>query len=351
MKRIYPVFVFAAAIAMLASIGLAQQAATPGPYKVLKTVKVGGAGGFDYVFADSAGRRLYVPRSGPTGRITVFDLDTLASVGEIANAAGHGVAVDPKVNHGFLTSKPIVMFDSKTLAMIKTIDVQGNPDGILFDPFNERIYDLSHSAPNVTVIDAKDGSIVGTIDLGGMPEQAATDGRGHIYIDVEDKEKIAVVDAQKLAVTGSYDLTGKGGTCAGLALDLKNRILFATCRNPKTMVILNADDGNIITTLPIGTGTDGAVFNPNTMEAFSSHTDGTLTVVKENSPTSFEVEQTVQTMPSAKTLSLDIKTNRILLIAAEYGPPPATPPPGAPPGRPPRGEMLADSFSILAVGK
>jgi DNA-binding beta-propeller fold protein YncE len=351
MNRFYHVFVFAAGIAMLASIGLAQQAATPGPYKVLKTAKVGGAGGFDYVFADSAGRRLYVPRSGPTGRITVFDLDTLASVGEIPNSTGHGVAVDPKVNHGFLTSKPIVMFDSKTLAMIKTIDVQGNPDGILFDPFNERIYDLSHSAPNVTVIDAKDGSIVGTIDLGGMPEQAATDGKGHIYIDVEDKEKIAVVDAQKLAVTGSYDLTGKGGTCAGLALDLKNRILFATCRNPKTMVILNADDGNIITTLPIGTGTDGAVFNPNTMEAFSSHTDGTLTVVKENSPTSFEVEQTVQTMPSAKTMSLDIKTNRILLIAAEYGPPPATPPPGAPPGRPPRGEMLADSFSILAVGK
>jgi DNA-binding beta-propeller fold protein YncE len=351
MKRVYPVFVFAAGIAMLASIGLAQQAATPGPYKVLKTAKVGGAGGFDYVFADSAGRRLYIPRSGPTGRITVFDLDTLASVGEIPNATGHGVGVDPKVNHGFLTSKPIAMFDSKTLAMIKTIDVQGNPDGILFDPFNERIYDLSHSAPNVTVIDAKDGSIVGTIDLGGMPEQAATDGKGHIYIDIEDKDKIAVVDAQKLAVTASYDLTGKGGTCAGLALDLKNRILFATCRNPKTMVILNADDGNIITTLPIGTGTDGAVFNPNTMEAFSSHTDGTLTIVKENSPTSFEVEQTVQTMPSAKTLSLDIKTNRILLIAAEFGPPPATPPPGTPPGRPARGEMLPDSFSILAVGK
>jgi DNA-binding beta-propeller fold protein YncE len=351
MRRSYCVLVFAAAIAMLASIGLAQQSPTAGPYKVVKTAKVGGAGGFDYVYADSAGRRLYVPRSGPTGRITVFDLDTLASVGEIPNATGHGVAVDPKVNHGFLTSKPIVMFDSKTLAMIKTIDVQGNPDGILFDPFNERIYDLSHSAPNVTVIDTKDGSVVGTIDLGGMPEQAVSDGRGHVYIDIEDKEKIAVVDAKSLAVTTTYDLSGKGGTCAGLALDLKNRILFATCRNPKTMVILNADDGNIITTLPIGTGTDGAVFNPNTMEAFSSHADGTLTVVKENSPTSFEVEQTVQTMPSAKTLSLDIKTNRILLIAAEFGPPPATPPPGTPPGRPARGEMLPDSFSILAVGK
>lgn len=351
MKRFFQVFAVVLGIAMLASIGLAQYGAPAGPYKLLRTVKVGGPGGFDYVYADSAGRRLYAPRSGPTGRIMVFDLDTLKPVGEIPNANGHGVAVDPKVNHGFLTSKPIVMFDSKTLAMIKTIDVQGNPDGILFDAFNERIYDWSHSAPNATVIDAKDGSVVGTIDLGGAPEQAVSDGKGHLYIDIEDKDKIAVVDAKKLAVTGVYDVAGKGGTCAGLAIDVKNRILFATCRNPKTMVILNADDGNIITTLPIGTGTDGAVFNPKTMEAFSSHADGTLTVVKENSPTSFVVEQTVQTMPSAKTLTLDAKTNRILLIAAEFGPPPATPPPGTPPGRPLRGEMLADSFSILAVGK
>jgi len=338
-------------IALFASIGLAQNTPNAGPYKVVKTAKIGGAGGFDYVFADSAGRRLYVPRSGPTGRISVFDLDTLVPVGEIPNATGHGVAVDPDVNHGFLTSKPIVMFDSKTLAPIKTIDVQGNPDGILFDPYNERVYDLSHVAPNVTVIDAKDGSIVGTIDLGGMPEQAVSDLKGHVYIDIEDKDKIAVVDAKTLSVTGSYDVAGKGGTCAGLAMDLKNRILFATCRNPKTMVVLNADDGNILTVLPIGTGTDGAVFNANTMEAFSSHSDGTLTVVKENSPTSFAVEQTIQTMPSAKTLSLDAKTNRILLIAAEFGKPPDTPPPGWPAGRPLRGEMIADSFSILAVGK
>ena len=254
MKRFFQVFAVVLGIAMLASIGLAQYGATAGPYKLLRTVKVGGAGGFDYVYADSAGRRLYAPRSGPTGRIMVFDLDTLKPVGEIPNANGHGVAVDPKVNHGFLTSKPIVMFDSKTLATIKTIDVQGNPDGILFDAFNERIYDLSHSAPNATVIDAKDGSVVGTIDLGGAPEQAVSDGKGHLYIDIEDKDKIAVVDAKKLAVTGVYDVAGKGGTCAGLAMDVKNRILFATCRNPKTMVILNADDGNISTTLPIGPG-------------------------------------------------------------------------------------------------
>jgi len=332
--------------AMLASIGLAQQAA--GPYKVIKTAKVGGDGGFDYVWADSAGRRLYVPRSGPTGRITVFDLDSLAPAGEIPNVNAHGAVVDPKTNHGFTTSKPIAMFDSKTLAVIKTIEVQGNPDGIFFDAFNQRVYDLSHAAPNVTVIDTKDGSIVGTIDLGGMPEQAVSDGKGHLYIDLEDKDKIAVVDAKTMTLTTTYDLAGKGGTCAALAFDVKNHILFAGCRNPQVMVILNSDDGNVIATLPIGMGTDGAMFNPNTMEAFSSQGDGTLTVIKENSPTSFVVEQNLQTMVSAKTMTLDSKSNHLYLIAAEFGPAPTNPPPGKGPAR---GPMVAGSFSVLEVGK
>jgi hypothetical protein len=251
MRRFCLAVAFVVGIATLASLGLAQQAPTAGPYKVLKTAKVGGDGGFDYVNADSVGRRLYVPRSGPTARITVFDLDTLAPAGEVPNVNGHGAVVDPKTNHGFITSNPIVMFDSKTLAVIKTITVQGNPDGILFDPYNERVYDLSHNAPNATVIDAKDGSIVGTIDLGGAPEQAVTDGNGHLYIDIEDKGNIAVVDAKTLAVTAHYDVSGKAGTCAGLAIDAKNRILFAACRDPHVMVILNADNGNIITTLPL----------------------------------------------------------------------------------------------------
>ncbi len=300
------------------------------------------------MYADEAGRRLYIPRMGNPGRIAVFNLDTLDPVGEIPNASAHGVAVSSKSNHGFASSKPIAMWDAKTLAPIKTIDVEGGPDGILYDAFNDRVYVFSHRAPNATVIDAADGSVIGTIDLGGAPEQAASDGHGRLYVDLEDKDKIAVVDAKTLKVTSAYDLAGKGGGCAGLAMDVKNRILFAACRNPQTMVILNAADGDILTTLPIGMGTDGAVFNPNTMEAFSSQGDGTLTVIKENSPTSFAVEQTVQTMPSAKTLTLDRKTNRILLIGAKFGPPPSPPPAG---GRQRRGPMEPDSFSIVAVGK
>jgi DNA-binding beta-propeller fold protein YncE len=341
-------FLFAVTIAILACIGSAQQAPSAGPYKVLKTARVGGEGGFDYVYADAVGRRLYIPRSGAGARITVFNLDTLDPVGEIPNASARGAAVDPKSNHGFSSSKPVVMWDTKTLATIKTIDVQGNPDGILFDPFNQRVYVFSHSAPNATVINAADGSVAGTIDLGGAPEQAVTDGKGHIYVDIEDKDNIAAVDAKTLAVTAHYDIAGKGGGPGGLAFDVKNHILFASCHKPQTMVILNSDDGKILATLPIGQGTDGAVFNPATMDAFSSNGDGTLTVIKENSPTSFVVEQNVPTMTRAKTLTLDSQTNRILLIAAETVPPPTPAPAG---GRGGRGQMVPGSFSILVVGK
>jgi len=337
----------ALAILMLASVGLAQHSASSEGYKVLKTAKVGGDGGFDYVNSDVAGRRLYVARTGANPRVGVYNLDTIEKVGEIPNVGAHGAAIDPKSGHGFLSSKLITMFDIKTLAPIKTIDVQSNPDGMMFDAFNQHVYILTHAVPNVVVIDAKDGSVLGTIDLGGNAEEAVSDGKGHVYIDVEDKGNIAVIDSKTMKVTAHYDLAGKGGTCAGLAIDRKNRILFAACRNPRGMVMLSADDGKIIDTLPIGAGTDGAQFNPNTMEAFSSNADGTLTVIKENSPTSFVVEQVLETMPNAKTMTLDSKTNHLVLIAAEFGPPPAN----AQPGRPARGPMVPDSFSILVVGK
>ena len=346
-------FVLAIATALLAGVSLAQLAPTAGPYKATKT-KVGGEGGTDYIYADADARRLYIARTGKdTPRVTVFNLDTLAPQPDIPGTNAHGVVVSSKSSHGFVSSKPIQMFDSKTLMPIKTIEVMGNPDGMLYDAFNDHVYILSHQAPHVTVINAADGAVLGTIDLGGMPEQAASDGKGHIYIDVEDKDNIAVVDAKTMMVTAHYDLTGSGGTCAGLAMDAKNNILFAACRMPANRVILSATDGKIITTLPINGGTDGALFNPNTMEAFSSHSDGTLVVIKENSPTSFAVEQVVQTMTGARTSTLDSKTNRVITMASETTPPPA-PAPGAPaPGGRGggRGQVVPGSFSIVVVGK
>jgi len=346
-------FAVGLSVALFVSTGIAQDTSPSGPYHVLKTANVGGVGGFDYVYADSVGRRLYIARNNPAPRMTVFNLDTLQSAGEfsVTGNAAHGAAVDPKSHHGFGSSKPVVMWDTTTMMPIKTIDVEGNPDGIAFEPLTERVYVFSHAAPYATVINAADGTVAGTIDLGGMPEQAVSDGKGHLYVDIEDKANVAVVDVKKLEVTAHYDLEGKGGTCAGLAFDAKNRILFAACRNPQNMVVLRADDGKIITSLPIGTGTDGAVFNPGTMEAFSSQGDGTLTVIKENSPTSFVVEQNLHTKVSGKTLTLDTKTNHIFIIAADYTPAPAPPPGAAPGGRGGRGQMIADSFSILEVGK
>jgi DNA-binding beta-propeller fold protein YncE len=346
-----------AALALLPLTGLVR-AQDSGPYKVLKIQIVGGDGGFDYVTADPDRRTLYVARSGPAGHIGVYNLDTLAAVGDLAGVSAHGAAVDTATGHGFATSKPITMFDAKTFAILKKIDVDGNPDGYLNDAYNHRFYVLSHSAPNITVLDDKDGSILGTVDIGGAPEQAASDGHGRIYVDIEDKSAIAVIDARTMKMVGRYDLSSRGAGCAGLALDAQHGILFAACREKNNMVILSAADGHLITDLPTGLGCDGMVFNAATMEAISSQGDGTLTVVKEDSPTSFRVEQTVATPARAKTVTLDPKTNQLYLITAEYGPVPAAPaqassaPPGTPDfmrrARPP---MIPNSFQILVVGQ
>jgi DNA-binding beta-propeller fold protein YncE len=298
-------------------------AATPssGPYKVINTAQFfEQQNGIDYVYADSDGRRLYVPQT-RAGQVLVFDLDTLKQVGAIPNTRGvHGVAVDPVSHHGFCSSNPVVMWDTQTLQTIKTIPVDGGPDGILFEPATERVYILSHRAPNVTAINAKDGTIAGTIDLGGAPEQAASDGKGHVYVDIEDGDNVAVVDANTMNVTAHYALGGLGSGPGGLGLDAKNQVLFAFCHDPATCVILSAVDGKVLTSLPTGTGTDGGGFNPDTMEAFSSQGDGTLTIIKENSPTSFQVEQNVATKTGAKTCTLDAKTDHIVLITTERAP-------------------------------
>ena len=336
----------AATVAIFGAVELVQQAQAEGPYKVVKTVKVGGPGNYDTGFADVAGRRLYIPRTRDSSRITVFNLDTLEHVGDIPSGNANGNVIDPKSGHGFASSKPVLMFDSKTLMPIKTIEVDGGPDAILFDPFNQHVYIFSHVAPNATVINSVDGSVLGTIDLGGMPEQAVTDGKGHVYVDIrEPMNYVAVIDAKTHTMSARYDLAGKGGRCSGLAIDVKNEILFAGCRDPQAMVMLSARDGKVLDALPIGAGVDSAVFNPETMETYSAQVDGTLTIIKEKSPTSFEVEQTVQTKPSAKQMVWDSKAKRMLLLAADYVEPPK---PGGPPARP---QWVPDSFSIVVVSK
>lgn len=327
-----------------------------GPYSVTKIVLTGGEGGWDYVTADADGRHLFVARSGAAGHIGVYNLDTLEQVGDIPNVSAHGAAVDTETGHGFATSNPVTMFDAKTFAVIKKIDTGGHPDGYLNDTYNHHFYVLSHTAPEVTVLDDKDGSILGTIDIGGAPEEAAADGRGRIYVDIVDKAAIAVIDANTMKMVGRYDLSARGSGCAGLALDAKNGILFAACREKNNMVILSAADGHIITDLPTGEGCDGVTFNPATMEAASSQGDGTMTIVKEDSPTSFRVEQTVATPMRARTHTLDTKTGNLYTITAEFGPTPTAPAANVPANAPawmrtPRPPMIPHSFQILVIGK
>jgi hypothetical protein len=360
-------------IALITPALRAQQAGTDGPYKVLQRARVGGEGGSDYIYADAAGRRLYIPRGGSRaipatdtspakpavpGRITVFNLETLAPVGEIPNTGGQGVAVDPKSGHGFSSSRPEVsMFDTKSLTLLKTIPVApAASDGILFDAFNRRVYIFSHPTKNATVIDAASGTVVGTIDLGGVPEEGVADGRGTLYVVMQDAEgSVTKVDVKTMQATAHFPFGDKAGSCNGLALDVKHQVLFAACARSGSpaaaqpvMVILSARDGHIITTLPLAGSSDGAVFNPRTMEAFSSHSNGTLTVVKESSPTSFAVEQTLETMPGARTLTLDSKTGRIFVMSVERGPAPPPPPGG---GRGRGGAPIPGSFTIVMIGR
>jgi DNA-binding beta-propeller fold protein YncE len=335
------------ALTLLFAATAASALAQAGPYKILSTTKVGGEGGFDYLNADSEARRLYIARTGPVGNLHVYDLDTLKELGVVPTGSAHGAAIDTALHHGFATSKPVTMFDTETLQVIKKLPTEGNPDGYVVDPVAHRVYILSHASPNITAIDTHDGTIVGTLDVGGAVEEAKLDGKGKLFIDLEDKDAIAVVDTASLKMVGKYDISSKGGGCAGLAMDVKNGILFASCRDKNNMIIVNAATGKILDALPIGVGSDGAGFDPATMEAFSTQGDGTLTVIKENSPTSFTVEQTVKTPLRARTMTVDTKLHHVLTMTGEFtpAPPPAA---GQKPGRP---TMVPGSFEIIVVGK
>jgi len=352
-----------AAIAIMTFV-LTAAAQDSGPYKILQRAKAGGEGGWDYIYADPSGRRLYIPRRGSQSapeltRLTIFNLDTLEPAGEIPGVGGNGTAVDQKSGHGFTSSRPVSMFDTKTMKLIKTIDVatDARPDGIYFDGFNERVYVFSHPTKDATVIDAKTGTVLGAIELGGVPEQGVGDGKGMLYVVMQDMPgSVTAVDVKTMKAVAHYPL-GDNGRCNGLALDAKNHVLFAACANSGNppaqlakpmMVILSAKDGGIITRLPLAGGSDGAVFNPSTMEAFSTHGNGTLTVIKEDSPKNFEVEQNMETMNGARTIAFDSRKNHLFTMSQERGPAPPAPAGG---GRGPQGTPVPGSFTILMIGK
>ena len=328
----------------LAAVALA--ATGPG-YRVVTTYKLGGEGGWDYLITDADARRTYISRG---THVVVIDTDTGKSVGDIADTPGvHGIALAPELGRGFTSNGregTVSIFDIKTLATNSKVKVGENPDAILYDPASKRVFTFNGRSQDSTAIDAATGKVVGTIKLDGKPEFAATDAKGGIWVNIEDKSELVAIDPNKLEVKAKWPLA----PCtepSGLAIDRKNRRLFAGCDN-KMMAVVDADSGKVLATPPIGDGVDATAFDPETGLAFAScGGDGVLTVVREDSPDKFSVAENVPTQKGARTMALDTKTHKVFVVTAQFGPRPA--PTADNPH--PRPAILPDSFVVLVVGK
>src|SRR5712692_5550725 len=298
---------------LLAAAAFAVFAATG--YHVLKEIKIGGEGGWDYPEMDNASRRLYVSHA---THVVVVDPDAGKVVGEIPDTPGvHGVQIVPSLNRGFISNgrgNNVTIFDLKTLKMISQPATGMNPDAIRYEPKTGRVFTLNGRSNDATVIDAKTGMVVGTIPMGGKPEFAQADDKGHIYVNIEDTNEVVEIDAAKPAVSKRYSLMPCDGP-SGLAIDTKNRRLFSVCGN-RMMAISDPDAGKVIATPAIGPGPDGVVFDPATGYAMSSNGgDGTLTIVKENAG-KWEVLENVATARGARTIALDSKSHNVYLPVA-----------------------------------
>jgi hypothetical protein len=329
-----------------ASATASGQAPGPSGYHLLKKIKLGGEGFWDYLAFDSPTRRLFISRG---TKVVVLDVDSEKVVGEIPDTAGvHGIALVAGSGNGFTSNGQagtVSIFDLKSLQVIGHAQAGMNPDAIVYDPATKRVFTMNGRSGDITAIDAVSGSAVGTIPVGGKLEFAVADGSGHLYVNVETKSEIVQFDSKNLAVTAHWPLDPCTNP-TGLAIDVKNHRLFAGCAN-KMMAVMDSDSGKVIATPPIGVGVDSNQFDPGTGYAFASNGSGTLTVVHEDSPSQFSVVEDVPTQSGARTMALDPKTHEIYLVTAEFTPPPA--PTADNPH--PRGGMVPDSFVVLVFGR
>jgi DNA-binding beta-propeller fold protein YncE len=321
------------AVAMLSFAAFAQSA--PG-YKVVKTWKLGGDGGWDYLTVDAEGRRLFIARA---TRVMVLDADSGKLLTEIPDTPGvHGVALAPEFGRGFISDggeDMVTIFDLKALKPVNKVKVGTRPDAIVYDPFTKRVFTFNARSHDTTAVDAAKGEVVGKVDLGGKPEFAASDEKGTMFVNIEDTSEIVAFDPQKLAVKSRWKLAGCEEP-TGLAMDRKNRRLFAGCGGNKKMAIVDADTGKILAMPDIGDGCDATAFDADQKLAFASAGDGTITVIRENSPDKFSVAETVKTQDRARTMALDSKTHDLFTVTAKVLP---------------ERKVEPDSFVVLRVGK
>lgn len=318
---------------------------TGSEYKIVDKISLPTDGGWDYLSVDEAGSRLFVSHS---AIVQVVDLKTGKLAGTVNETPGvHGIAIAPDLNKAFISvgrSALVKVVNLQTLEVIADVKVTGqNPDAIIYDQFSKRVFTFNGGSSNSTVLDAVTNVVVGTIALEGKPEFPASDGKGKMYVNIEDKSLISVIDVKSMKVEKSWPIA-PGEEASGLAIDNENHRLFAVCSN-KLMVVVDAINGHVITSLPIGGGCDGVKFDPGMKRAYSSNGEGTMTVVQEINKDSFKVLENVPTMSGARTIAVNTRTHHLYLPTAEYNPAPA-----ATTDNPrPRRTMKPGSFVILDV--
>lgn len=316
------------------------KAESPG-YHVIKKIVLGGTTGWDYISMDSANRHLFVGRM---DYMDVVNVDTGKVAAKLTGMPGvHGILLIPQLNRGFTvnvtkTNHSSTILNLKTLQKIKTIDPGPFPDSYAYDPVTKRAFIMESDAKEGTALNAVTGKVIGQIPLGGQPEFCVADGKGHIFVNITDKNQMLEFDARTLKILHRWSL-GPCEGASGLSMDLVNRRLFTACDNEK-MVVMNANNGKIVAALPTGAGNDCSIFDPYTHNAFASSGGcGSLTVIHEFSPNDFRVVQTVRTQASARTMALDTKTHDILLVGARYG----------------HGynhaDILPNTFNVMVVGR
>ena len=314
-------------------------------YKVTGQIPIEGAGGWDYAHVDSANRQLYVTHG---TEVQVVDLNTEKPTAKITGMKRlHGVATADELNRGFISDggdNVVVVFDLKTNEILQRVKAGTNPDAIIYEPSTQRVFAFNGRSNDVTAINAKDGTVVGTVDLGGKPEFAVGDGKGFVYDNIEDKSEIVKLDAKTLKVVSRWLLKGCEEP-SGLAIDTAAHRLFSVCDN-KTMAVTDYDSGKVVATVPIGEGPDAAGYDADKKLVFSSNGEGTLTVVKQESADKYSALETLKTEKSARTMALDPKTHKIYLPAAQFGPAPA-PTQDNPHPRPP---VVPGTFHLVVVG-
>jgi DNA-binding beta-propeller fold protein YncE len=342
MRRVYS---FLLAGILTAGLGAAH-AQDAGGYKILQKVPLPGDGGFDFLTVDSGARRVYITHN---DSVQVMDADSLKLVGTVENVPHpHGVVILPELGKGYATSgEPgsVVVFDLKTLKRLAEIPTVPDTDVIIYDKATDKVLTFDGDSKNAAVIDPHTDKVIKTVDLGGSPEVAVSDGQGHLFDNLESESQVLKLDAKTMKILHRWPLA-PGVSPSGLSMDAAHDRLFSGCHN-KLLVVMNAKNGKVIKTLPIGEHVDGTYFDPASGTIFSSNGDGTLTVIHEDSPDKYSLVQNLATEEGARTLGFDSKTGRIFLSTAkrEAGPAPTKADPK------PRRKMVPGTFHILVVGK